>query len=203
MCNPNFIELASYCVNRHKNSLNQEYQHYIDTLFVAISHDNTVKCSTTPHILQNAELCLLVHHITERAISNWYSWYKVENIDKEGCVYAGTLEKGFSLVVKAWNGYANQMMSLYYGDKHLYWCKAPWELHIPKIWELYSKLVTVESSKEKELIAELFRKDETILNLEREVENYRFTEELLKQERDQYKCLLDEIKGCLGDKRDE
>jgi hypothetical protein len=200
MCNPNFIALASYCVNRHQNSLNQEYQRYIDTLFVAISHDNSVKCSTTPHLLQNAEQCILVHHITERAISNWYSWYKVETINKDGCVYAGTLERGFSLVVKAWNGYANQMMSLYYGDKHLYWCKAPWELHIPRIWELYSKLVTVDSSKEIELIAELYRKDEEILKLESDVEDFSFTEELLKQERNQYKGMIDEIKDLLEHK---
>lgn len=200
MCNPNFIALASYCVNRHQNSLNQEYQRYIDTLFVAISHDNPVKCSTTPHLLQNAEQCILVHHITERAISNWYSWYKVETINKDGCVYAGTLERGFSLVVKAWNGYANQMMSLYYGDKHLYWCKAPWELHIPRIWELYSKLVTVDSSKEIELIAELYRKDEEILKLESDVEDFSFTEELLKQERNQYKGMIDEIKDLLEHK---
>ena len=45
MSNIDFVELANYCVSRHKDSLNAEYQRYVDTLFVAISSDNKLKCS--------------------------------------------------------------------------------------------------------------------------------------------------------------
>ena len=50
------------------------------------------------------------------------------------------------------------------------------------------------TEKEINLTAELIRKDEKILELEKEVEDFTFTNQLLKQERDQYKELLDEIK---------
>ena len=62
------------------------------------------------------------------------------------------------------------------------------------MWELYTRLKEVSLSKEIELISDLFRKDEQVLTLEKEIEDFKFSNNLLKQERDQYKELLDEIK---------
>jgi hypothetical protein len=76
----------------------------------------------------------------------------------------------------------------------LYWCRPPFEDHIAKVWEIYSRLKDFSTEKEINLTAELIRKDEKILELEKQVEDFTFTNQLLKQERDQYKELLDEIK---------
>jgi hypothetical protein len=69
---------------------------------------------------------------------------------------------------------------------------------MPKVWELYTRLKDVPTEKEIKLIADLFRKDEKILELEKEIEDFKFTNHLLEQERNQYKELLDEIKEALN-----
>jgi len=58
----------------------------------------------------------------------------------------------------------------------------------------------VKSEKEIELIVKLFNKDETILELEKEIEDFTFLNKLLKQERDQYKDLLKEIGDIIKNK---
>ena len=52
----------------------------------------------------------------------------------------------------------------------------------------------MKSTNEIKLVASLFKKNETILELKKEIENFKFTEYLLEQERNQYKRMLDEIK---------
>ena len=120
--------------------------------------------------------------------------YNVEFIDESGCVHDGNLGDGFNLEVSAWGQFSNQVMSLSYNQSSLYWFHAPFENKIPKMWELYTRLKEVSLSKEIELISDLFRKDEQVLTLEKEIEDFKFSNNLLKQERDQYKELLDEIK---------
>ena len=189
-----FIELATFCVNRYKESHNTSSNSYAGSLYVAILEDNQVLCSRTPHILKNATKCILVHQRSELAVSNYYFWYNVEFIDENGCVFDGNLGNGFKLDVSAWGQFSNQMMSLLYNQSSLYWCRPPFEDHISKVWEIYSRLKDFSTEKEINLTAELIRKDEKILELEKEVEDFTFTNQLLKQERDQYKELLDEIK---------
>ena len=195
-----FIELATFCVNRYKESHNSNNNSYVGTLYVAILEDNQVLCSKTPHILTNAEKCILVHQRDQLALSNYYYWYNIEFIDENGCVYDGNLGNGYSLGVSAWGTYANQIMSLDYNNSHLFWCKPPFENCIAKIWGLYIRLKEISSAKEVELVANLFRKDEKILELEKDLEEFRFSNKLLEQERDQYKDLLDEIKQIIEQK---
>ena len=45
---------------------------------------------------------------------------------------------------------------------------------------------------------ELFQKDEKIIELEKQIEDFKFTNHLLEKERDQYKELLDEIKASFS-----
>ena len=195
-----FIEIANYCVNRYKESHNNPENIYVDTLYAAITKDNQVLTSSTPHILRNANKCILIHQRSKLALSNWYSWYKIEYINEEGCVFDIELGNGFTLDIMAWGSYANQVMSLDYEGEHIYWCKRPWTDKLPKVWEMYTKVKDLKTKGEIALIAELFRKDETILKLEKEKEDFKYKEELLKQERDQYKDLLDEIKEMVESK---
>ena len=188
-----FIELANYCVNRYKESHTSQGERYEGTLYAAISEGNNILCSTTPHILGNAKECILIHQRSQVAISNWYSWYFVEYINSEGCVCGGNLGNGFTLNITAWGSFSNQVMSLDYNETHLYWCDTPWGASLPKVWKLYNRIKDVKSENEIELIVKLFNRDETILELEKEIEDFSFSNNLLKQERDQYKDLLKEI----------
>lgn len=85
-------------------------------------------------------------------------------------------------------------MSLDYNHSHMFWCRPPFEDHMAKLWEIYIRLKDVPTEKEIKLTAELIRKDEKIFELEKKVEDFTFTNQLLTQERYQYKELLDEIK---------
>ena len=195
-----FVELATFCVNRYKETHTGSGERYEGTLYAAIFDNNEVRCSTTPHILRNAEQCILIHHRSQIAISNWYSWYFVEYINTEGCVCGSNLDNGYSLDINAWGSFANQVMSLDYNGSHLYWCDAPWDLHLPQIWELYNRIKNVKSEKEINLIEDLFSKDEKILKLEKEIENFTFSNHLLMQERDQFRNLLKEIRDIVENK---
>ena len=197
-----FIELATFCVKRYKEANTGTGQKYESTLYVAILEGNKTLCSTTPHILRNAEQCILIHQKSQVAISNWYSWYCVEYINSEGCVCGSVLENEFKLKIESWGSFSNQVMSLSYGNDNLnlYWCKAPFDKGIQKTWELYSKLKEIKNLSEIKLIADLFKKDEEILELEKKVEGLTFANQLLKQERDQYKDMLDDIKDLLNHK---
>jgi len=196
-----FIKLAVYCVERYKESHNTDRSKYVNTLYVAIGKDNEVQCSMTPHILKNAEKCLLVHKRIELAVEKWYAWYSVECIDEGGCVFDGNLGGGFVLRISACGSFTNQIMSLEYNYSNyrsdLYHCSPPFEDHMNKIWELYSRLKNISSPTEIRLIADLFRKDEQILKLEKEIEDFNFLDCLLKQEKEQYKNLLEEVRNLL------
>ena len=90
-----FRDIAKYCIERYKNSLDEESERYLGTLYVSIDEHDFVDCSTTPHILSQARKCILIHSRKVLAVSNWYTWYKVEYIDEEGCVTDGMLGNGF------------------------------------------------------------------------------------------------------------
>ena len=110
----------------------------------------------------------------------------------------GNLGQGFELSISSRDTFDNQVMSLYHGYHELYACRRPWEDNMAKIWKLYSMTKKMETDKEIELTARLFRSDEKILEMERKIASHELTNHLLEQERDQYKSLLDEIKEMVN-----
>ena len=132
-----FQDIAQFCINRYKESFDpkDENNFYVDTLYVAIDRYKFVTCSTTPHILSEATQCLLIHRRKTLAVTNWYSWYKVEYIDEEGAVTEGILKKGFILDIDACGSFSNQVMELRYKDKVLYYCYTPWEANLQHVWD--------------------------------------------------------------------
>lgn len=194
-----FKGLANLCVQKYKDSLDNERERYVDTLFVAITEKDDVLCSKIPSILEQASKCVLIHQKKQLAVTNWYSWYKVDYVDGNGCVTDGNLSQGFELSISSRDTFANQVMSLYHGYHELYACRRPWEDNMAKVWKLYSMTKKMETDKEIELTARLFRSDEKILEMERKIASHELANQLLKQERDQYKSLLDEIKKMVSD----
>ncbi len=198
-----FRELSNFCIERYKESLNSEYQKYIKTLYVSISDDNEVKCSTTPHILVNAYRCILIHVRSELAMTNWYTWYKVEYIDEEGCVTDGKLGNGFRLGSHFRGNYLDQRLNLLH-DKDIndttliYSISAPFEEKMQKVWDVYRRARKAKSQAGLELMADLIEKDEKILDLEGEIANLKFTNILLEKQKKQYRGLLKQIEEMVN-----
>ena len=72
-----------------------------------------------------------------------------------------------------------------------------------KIWKFYQKVKDISSEKEVKTIADLFRKDEKILELEKEIEGFKYENYLLEQQRNEYRDLLDEIKEMVSKQNNE
>ena len=193
-----FVKLATYCQNRYKDSLVSPKEKYIMTLFVSIKNDTEIKKSTTPHILENADSCILIHQRSELAYQNWYVWYYVEYINAEGAVFNNNFGDDLTVSVIANGPTDNQCMTI--SDKKNTYCRIKWgpkEYPIEKIWYLYCSLRRVSSPSRRMLIANLFEKEEIILQLKEDIQDLHFSNKLLEQERDQYKGLLDEIQNLV------
>jgi cellobiose phosphorylase len=188
MSNIDFVELATFCANRAKEARSSWGGKYERTHYVSILEDNTVKYSMTPHVLRNAHECILMHERSEIPISNLYYWYEFEYINPEGCVFASDLENDFDLISYK-SKHSAPFIELRYKENFLYS-----NLNIQKVWELYSKIKDIPTETERKLVVDLFEKDEKIFELEEQIKDFSFANQLLKQERDQYKELLDEIK---------
>lgn len=186
MADIDFIELANYCQNRYKENNNK----YINTLFVSITKEGNVITSTTPHILINAERCILMHTCSD---PHRHKSYEFEFINEDGVVN-GQFDENFSLAQ------GSKCINLYYKSISIYSMIGNYEYNIVKAYQLYSRVKNIKSSEEIFLIAKLFQKDEKILELEKQIENFKFTNYLLEQERNQYKSLLDDIAKMVENK---
>ena len=189
-----FVELASFCAKQYKDSHNGYGYSYQHTHFVSITDDNEVKCSITPHILEKAKECILIH---ESCNMNEYL-HKVEFINEDGCVTAGELEGDFSIDIDGICKHNRPSLSLKYGNLVIYWVDKHWADNIPRLWELYTQLRDKTSKSEIKLISKLYSQNDDILKLKKELVDFKFENHLLEQERNQYKELLDEIKEMVG-----
>ena len=194
----NFIELATFCQNEKRDAYEKMNDtRYAFTIFVAITEDNQVLASRTPHILSNANKCILIHSRSTLAISNRYNWYDVQFINEYGQVLDDALDDEFSLEVCVYGGYANQRIDLSADGMRYYSASMPCDNSIADIWKLYLRLKVAKTRSERELISDLFRKDKKILDLEKSIEEFKFQTHLLEEEKAMYKQLLEEIHGIV------
>lgn len=196
-----FVEIGKYCQEEFKKEHNSERENYRKTLFVSIQDDNRIRVSTIPHVLSNASKCLLIHEYSALAVTNWYSWYKVQFISEEGEVLDERLDEEFKLWTNTVAGWKNQYLELYADDSKYYSCEAPWNKEdIQSVWNLYVRLKQASTECERSLIASLFEKDQTILELEKANRNFEYKVQMLEEERDLYKGILDDIKDLFKHK---
>jgi len=200
MSNVDIYEIANYCIEQYKNSLSHTTKKYDGTEFFAITKGNKVLYSTTPHILKNALQAILVHKHFYQYSQFWNPDYDVEYIDEMGCANGAFLGDGHSLYVITENR-PTLKMKFTFNNEVLYECYINNRVQVPFIWKLFNRVKQVETLSEKKLITELFKKDQTILELEKKVDDFSFANHLLEQERDQYKELLDEIKQLITTKQ--
>jgi hypothetical protein len=199
-----FKDIAKYCIERYKTSLDEESERYVGTLYVSIDEHDFVDCSTTPHILSQATKCILIHSRRALAVSNWYTWYKVEYIDEEGCVTDGKLGNGYRLCSTYGRNYLDQKLNLLldkYVNNTTLICSfsAPFEEKMQKVWDLYLRVKKVKSQAELEMIIDLIDKDEQILELEGQIADLKFTNILLEKQKKQYRGLLRQIREMVDE----
>lgn len=194
-----FIELAEFCTKRYKELNTSPRDRYVGTLYVAILEDNQLKCSTTPHVLKDAVKCMMIHERSALAETLWHPYGLLEFIDSEGRVHDSNLGNDFNLTIYRWE-YDSLKIELSYKENQLFKCGEPFDKNILKIWNLYTTIMNMTSVSEMMLVVDAFEKDERILELERQIEDFKFTNNLLERERDQYKDMLDEIKELLNHK---
>ena len=192
--NPNFVELAKYCQAEYKAALDVKKDTYRKTLFFAIKEDNSILMSTTPHILVNAHKCILIHERSSLAFTNSYLWYKVQYINENGEVFDNRFDEEFELCITAHGSYANQILELSADNMVYYSCNRPWEKYVGDVWNLYVRLKIAQTKTEREIISSMFVDNKNILEIEKKNKNFDYKAQLLENERNLYKNILDEIK---------
>ena len=195
MSTDDFIEIAELCINRYKEKHNTNYDRYIGTLYVAISSDDKVFCSNTTHILSHASKLILIHKREALAVSNWYNWYKLEFIDKNGSVTEGYLGDGLKLNIDYSGSWANQAMTLWYEDdynsRYVKDWYSPFENKMQEIWDICCKFRDIKSKDEAELLLEVIHDEETRLELKAELDS---VNKALDELNLKYRDLLNKIK---------
>lgn len=200
----NIYQIALDCAAKTAQDINDKGScfKYKDTIYAFIDDNNELLISETPDILRKEKVCqcIMIHRHERKEVSNWYSWYTVQFIDKDGCVLTDKLDERFKLHVNYVNHFWNQWMYLLFDGKCIFSLKWPNIDKLQDVWNLYLKCKCCDTEREAQLLGELAKKDMSIFSLTSEVANLNFTAELLKQERNLYRSLLDEITGLVRNK---
>jgi hypothetical protein len=201
MSQVDFKEIAKYCVEEYKEAVTSEISKYISTLYVSIDSNNEVLCSWSPHVLSEAEKCILIHTKQELANINWYDWYSVDYINEKGCVLGTNLGNGSELRVVASGGYSNQIMELIRGNYIIYMCRPPFEHQMQKVWDIYRIAEKCETEQSIKLLTKIIDKDEIILDLKKKIKELEISNYILEKQKKQYEQLLDEIKELVENRK--
>lgn len=197
MTDINLYDIANYCVDTHRQNCTSNTSKYKSTLFVAITKEGDVIPSSTPHILKTAEQCILLHNwLSLGNNGNWYEMSTSQLINNDGRVSNNWLDNRFCIYFGSFQVIGLKYYELGYDNgkpECLISFPNPWESSIKKIWKFYSRIKALKTTEEIHLVAELFRKDEKILELEKQIEEFSFSQYLLEQQKEQYKSLLDKI----------
>ena len=111
------------------------------------------------------------------------------------------LDEEFELWTRPVYGYNDQRLTLYADESTYYSCQAPCnKTDIQSVWNLYVRLKQASTECERNMIASLFQKDQTILELEKANRNFEYKVQMLEEERDLYKGILDDIKDLFKHK---
>lgn len=201
MGNIDFIELATFCQNRYKESMKEKKESsYIGTIFVKIGENNAISVSTTPHFLFDAHKCIMIHEISRLAQTKRHSWYKVEVIDCTGEIHDQRLDEEFELEINYRTNFDNQRLLLK-DDSSIYFNRKWHESELGHVWALYLRLRSTKNKNERKLISQLFENEESILDMEQKIESFSFQNELLRKEMEMYKELLNQISILVSKKQ--
>lgn len=198
----NIMEIAQYCKNEFEQRCNNsDYMSSYTILYIAISNDEKMRISRTPHILADAKQCYLVHMWAQKAVSCWYDTYEVQSINSYGEVGSGQFDDEYSFSISAAGFNRSPEIYLKRNNNILYSSRL-WDYGhnaeakmIEYVWDLYNKCKSETKTQfESELLCKLASKDETIRALEKRLEDITLKEQYIRDEVREYRNLLDEIK---------
>ena len=171
MTKVNFMELAKYrqafqmkiCSEDNRPGVKQFYR---NTIFIAISEDNKMSVSLTPHVLDGAHKCLIIHkldvHRNGYTGINVHTVYEFEFINEFGEVTDGNIDDEYRF------SQTQNCIVLYKRNKKTFSS----EEHcgyitiftlrdniraIKFLWELYLNLKNVTDDEERKKIKESFK----------------------------------------------
>lgn len=98
-------------------------RHSYEILYVVIFEDDSMKVSTTPHILRGAKRCILIHSGQQRAATIYYDTYRVQIINENGEVLQDTLDNEYSIHISPFSFNCSAIISLSRGSKMVYSAK--------------------------------------------------------------------------------
>lgn len=181
-------QLAQFCVEKFQKSIYKDYN-YAGTLYVAVYCTNQVECSITPHILDGAMSCFLIHK--QKYLYNDRVEYKVDYINENNSVTDGYIGNGFYLRAQTTGQYSLIL------QKHdpliTYTFNLPFEDKMQKIWDVYCKLKGAKSKEELLLRNKMIKNEDSGIKAELD-SAYQLLEEL----NNKYKKLLDDIRAIVG-----
>ena len=208
----NFEEIANYCIDQVKQDCldhPSSQKGYSTALYVAITEDNQIRLSQTPHILKDAKRCYIIHKWRNLAATLWYAAYKVQSINEKGEVGDGQLDDEYSLHIQWAHFDCRERIELLMNGETVYsagiWKNGQYNLarEISYVWELYRKCKSECSTlMESKLLGKLAATEQGMAELKQKLADSTVKERLLEDEIKAYRSLLDEIKTVV-EKRGE
>lgn len=205
----NFLNIAKYCKEEKEQECRKSgYKINYSILYIAIYDDESISVSLTPHKLNSAKRCILIHKWDEIAVTNGYAHYLIQSINSKGEVEGGNIDEEYSLYISSeFSSYAPRLYlsikehtiySVSLGGHGMSYQEALRQ-ELIKIWDLYKKCKEkCKTLFEAQLLGSLTYKEGTIKALEEKLELISVKEAYLQREIGQYKSLLDEIKTLLN-----
>lgn len=208
-----FKEIAQYCIDQVKQECTEhpQSQHgYMTALYIAILPDNQIRVSKTPHILDGAKRCYIVHKWSQLASTIWYAAYKIHSISETGEVGEGELDEKYSFRINWAHFNCPEEIVLKRDGETIYsaslWNRGQYILsqEVSFLWEFYNKCKEECSTiLESKLLSKLAKKEQKIEVLEKALAESSIKEEYLKAEIGEYRYLLDKIQQLVEEKNDK
>ena len=195
----NFVAIAEIEVEKFKSSFNDSQDsNYLDIpLFVAIHEDENIEMGANPQILENAYECILILAYNKLEIRNYYDWYKILYIDKDGIIHDGFEKDGWELIYTYSGDYKTKIMYLKYKGEDISFTNKEsyqgWDDHIRRLWDIYLFAKSSETAKEARLMYKNYKLLRTIDSLQKDIEELKSAKQLLEKEKMHYKSIINEI----------
>jgi hypothetical protein len=204
-----FIEIAKEVVFEFKtkfdNEKDRDFVNY--QLYVSILDDGNIQTSTSPNVLKKGKECLIILAYSSLAVTNYYRWYAIKHIDKNGNIHEGFNSDVWSIEINWIGSWANKQIILKKEGEELY-SVGVWSLDNPleepfqKLWDFYKIVKNCSSTKEIHYVAENYELKERIKKQDDVIRGLDFVKKKLEMERDQYRSLLKEMKEMIkGDNK--
>lgn len=203
-----FIKIAEIEVLEFKESFKDSpHDKYLDIpLFIAIQKDMDIEMSNDAKILEKAYECILILAFSSLAYKNYYDWYKIIFIDKDGNIHDEFNKDGWAIKYTFSGDYKTKLMYLEYKEAQLFSVTKEsymtWDKPFKMIWDVYCYAHKSETLNEARLMIENYRLKQNNESLQRKNEELCSINKALEEDMNHYKGLLDDISNIVKNYKD-